>query len=103
MPFTTIVGLRWEDAEGRFHAETWVVRAEDADKLSAGDQRDTQRIPPGGTPSYTTWNARCGWQASERSALELALENITDVDYRVHGSGSNAPGCNFVVGMRTTF
>ncbi|MBX3462475.1 MAG: TonB-dependent receptor [Planctomycetes bacterium] len=103
MPFTTQVGLRWEDAEGRFHAETWVVRAEDADKLSAGDQRDTQRIPPGGTPSYTTWNLRCGWRADDRTNIELAVENITDVDYRVHGSGSNAPGRNFVLGMRTQF
>lgn len=103
MPFTSLIGLRWEDAEGRFHAETMVVRAEDAEKTSAGDNRDTQRIPPGGTPGYTIWNLRCGWQLDDRTSLELACENVTDVDYRVHGSGSNSPGRNFVVGMRTVF
>ncbi len=103
MPFTTIVGLRWEDIAGRCHAVTEVVRAEDADKTSAGDNRDTQRIPPGGTPGYTTWNLRCGWQLDDRTDLELACENITDVDYRVHGSGSNGLGRNFVIGMRVVF
>jgi hemoglobin/transferrin/lactoferrin receptor protein len=103
MPFTTVVGVRWEDAAARFHAATEVVRAEDADKTSAGDNRDTQRIPPGGTPGYTIWNLRCGWQIDDRTAFELACENVTDVDYRVHGSGSNALGRNFVVGMRITF
>ncbi len=103
MPFTTQVGLRWEDVEGRFYAETLVVRAEDADKLSSGDQRDTQRIPPGGTPSYTVWHLRAGWQVDDRTRLDFGVDNITDVDYRVHGSGSNSPGTNFVVGMTMTF
>jgi hemoglobin/transferrin/lactoferrin receptor protein len=103
MPFTTIVGLRWQDMAGRFHAETHVVRAEDADKTSAGDNRDTQRIPPGGTPGYTLWNLQCGWQIDDRTTFELACENVTDVDYRVHGSGSNGLGRNFVIGMRVLF
>ncbi|MBM4063419.1 MAG: TonB-dependent receptor, partial [Planctomycetes bacterium] len=103
MPFTAMLGLRWQSADGRLHAETLVGRAEDADKTSAGDNRDTQRIPPGGTPGYTAWTVRGGWQATDSTDLELALENVTDVDYRVHGSGSNAPGRSFVVGMRTTF
>jgi hemoglobin/transferrin/lactoferrin receptor protein len=103
MPFTTQVGVRWEDLEGRFYASTSVIRAEDADKLSAGDQRDNQRIPPGGTPGYTIWNVRAGWRVDDRTDLELGFDNLTDVDYRVHGSGSNAPGMNFLVGMRMTF
>lgn len=103
MPLTTVLGVRWDDVTGRFHAETFVVRAEDADKLSAGDLRDTQRIPPGGTPSYTVWSARAGWQITDAADFEVALENITDVDYRVHGSGSNMPGRNLVLGMRVTF
>ena len=32
--------------------------------------------------------------------LDLGLENITDEDYRVHGSGSNRPGRSLVVGLR---
>ena len=103
MPLQNVVGLRWENVDGTFHAATSVVRAEDADKLSFRDQADTQRIPPGGTPSYTIWNLSCGWQISERTSLQCALENVTDVDYRVHGSGSNSLGRNFVIGMRVAF
>lgn len=103
MPLQNVIGVRWENAEGTFHAATTVVRAEDADKLSFRDQGDTQRIPPGGTPSYTIWNASCGWQMTEQASLECAIENITNVDYRVHGSGSNSLGTNFVFGMRVTF
>lgn len=103
MPMTTIVGLGWESAAGDFHCGTDVMRAEDADRLSVGDENDTQRIPPGGTPSYTLWNLRCGFRFDERANLELACENVTDVDYRVHGSGSNGLGRNFIVGMSVTF
>lgn len=103
MPLQNVVGLRWENLDGSFHAATSIVRAEDADKLSFRDQADTQRIPPGGTPSYTVWNLSCGWQLSDRASLECAIENVTDVDYRVHGSGNNSLGRNFVFGMRVTF
>ncbi|MFY9345834.1 MAG: TonB-dependent receptor [Planctomycetota bacterium] len=103
MPPTALLGLRWEDATGRLFAETFVVHAEDADRTSSGDNRDTQRIPPGGTPGYTIWSARGGWSVTDAADLEVALENITDVDYRVHGSGSNAPGTNLVLAMRVTF
>lgn len=103
MPLQNVIGLRWTNAEGNLNASTTVIRAEEADKLSFRDQGDTQRIPPGGTPSYTIWNCSAGWQISERATLQCAIENITDVDYRVHGSGSNSLGRNFVFGMRVTF
>ncbi len=103
MPVTTLVGARWEPTDSDFYAESTLLRAEDADKLSAGDQRDTQRIPPGGTPSYTVWNMSAGWRVSETATLDVSLDNITDVDYRVHGSGSNMPGRSLIVGMRVRF
>ena len=103
MPMSSIVGLHWQPADSDFYAESVLLRAEDADKLSAGDQRDTQRIPPGGTPDYTVWNLRAGWRIDARTTLDFGVDNVTDVDYRVHGSGSNAVGRNFVLGMRVTF
>jgi hemoglobin/transferrin/lactoferrin receptor protein len=103
MPLTALVGARWHDAEERLHAEVQVLHAEDADKTSAGDNRDTQRIPPGGTPGYTLANVRVGWQIDERARVDLGLDNLTDVDYRVHGSGSNSPGRSFVMAMSVTF
>ena len=35
--------------------------------------------------------------------LTLALENVTDEDYRIHGSGVNEPGRNLVVQADWTF
>jgi hemoglobin/transferrin/lactoferrin receptor protein len=99
MPFTTQVGVRWEDERERFWAEFLAVYAADADELSTRDEADTQRIPPGGTPSYTVLNLYSGWNATEGVRVFLGAENLTDEDYRIHGSGSNMPGLNFVFGL----
>ena len=103
MPITLQAGLRWEPPECRFWGETVVVHTEDADRLSFDDQRDTSRIPVGGTPGYTVWHVRGGMRISQSTSCTLLLENVTDVDYRVHGSGLNRPGRNFVFGFATTF
>lgn len=102
MPVTTMVGVRWERENGCY-AEVLAMRAEDADKLSFGDTRDTQRIPPGGTPGYTIANLHGGWRVDERTTIDVGIDNLTDVDYRVHGSGSNSAGRNFWVGMAMRF
>ena len=38
-----------------------------------------------------------------QNAKEICDENLTDYDYRVHGSGTNSPGRQLVVGMSVTF
>lgn len=103
MPFTARVGMHWEHADSRLFVESDVVHAEKQDKLSFGDRRDTQRVPPGGTPGYWVWNVRAGWRISDAAAVDCALENLTDYDYRIHGSGSNMPGRSLVLAMRVTF
>ncbi len=99
MPFSAQLGARWEDSRGRFWAESVVVWAKKADRLSFSDQRDTTRIPAGGTPGYAVWHARCGWNLSEQTSVQVLLENITNADYRVHGSGLNRPGRNLIFGI----
>jgi outer membrane receptor protein involved in Fe transport len=43
--------------------------------------------------------SRCG-----RSCFGFAaVENLTDEDYRIHGSGVNEPGRNFVLAMDARF
>lgn len=103
MPWTTQAGVRWESRDGGAWAELQGVYADDADRLSTRDQSDTQRIPPGGTPSYVVAHLRGGVRLSEALRLDLGLENLTDEDYRVHGSGSNMPGRNFIVGLTASF
>ncbi len=97
MPLHGQVGARWEDE--RRWVELVTQAAADADKLSTADTLDTQRIPPGGTPSYVVFHARGGVRLGKYATLDLALENLTDEDYRVHGSGLNRAGRNLIVSL----
>jgi hemoglobin/transferrin/lactoferrin receptor protein len=103
MPVTTEAGVRWEDRRGKLWAEvagTFVTRQDD---LATSDRLDTSRIPPGGTPGYTTLAVRTGCRVTNNVDLTFAIENVTDADYRVHGSGLNEPGRNFLFGVEMRF
>lgn len=102
-PLMGSVSLRWTHPGEHFWLEGRVTAAATADHLSNGDKGDTQRIPTGGTPSYTVLSLYAGWQATDDLLLTLALENLTDEDYRVHGSGQNEQGFNAVFGARLVF
>jgi hemoglobin/transferrin/lactoferrin receptor protein len=103
MPTTTQVGLRWDHPNGKLWLETACTFAATADKLSASDRADTQRIVPGGTPGYTVLDVRGGWKVAEGLDLWAGVENVGNRDYRIHGSGINEPGTNFKVGARWRF
>jgi hemoglobin/transferrin/lactoferrin receptor protein len=102
MPLTGHVGVRWEK-RGKCWIESVVTLTDKADKLSTSDRRDTERIPPGGTPGYTVCDLRGGWHVSDNTTLSLAVENVTDEDYRIHGSGVNEPGRNLVLAADMRF
>lgn len=97
MPPTVQIGMRLDVASGRGWVEALVDAADQADALSAEDKRDTQRIPPGGTPGYAVWSLRGGARVMDGLDLTLAMENVLDADYRIHGSGVNEPGRNVIV------
>lgn len=103
MPLTGRLALRWQPEGRGYWAEAEVEAADKADRLSSGDKRDTQRIPPGGTPGYVVGTLRGGLQATDALAFTLALENVTDEDYRIHGSGLNEPGRQVVASMQYRF
>jgi len=103
MPPTAQLNVRWQSENGKYWIEGICDMAEKADKLSADDRRDTQRIPPGGTPGYAVYTARIGSEITNDLNLTLAVENILDDDYRIHGSGINEAGRNFVLTANYTF
>lgn len=103
MPLTGQAALRWQRPGATCWGEVVVDAADQADQLSADDARDTQRILPGGTPGYAVLTLRSGFQVGKGLDLTLALENMTDEDYRIHGSGINEPGRNFIVQADWTF
>ena len=103
MPPTLELGVRWQRPESSLWVEGRTTLVDAQDKLSASDERDTSRIPPGGTPGYATLDLFGGHDLTEDIELVLGLENITDEDYRIHGSGLNRPGFGVVFGIRMSF
>ncbi len=102
-PLVGSVALRYDSPDQRWWVEGRITAAGKQDELSARDQADTQRIPPGGTPGYFVASIRAGLQVTENLELTAALENITDEDYRIHGSGVNQPGINAIVGGKVSW
>ena len=103
MPTNGQVGLRWDHPSRKVWAEVVGIFAERQDDLSTADARDTSRIPPGGTPGYAVLSLRTGWGIHKNVNLTFAVENVTNEDYRIHGSGVNEPGRNFVAGLEVAF
>jgi hemoglobin/transferrin/lactoferrin receptor protein len=103
MPPTAEVGVRWDEPRKRYWFETDCRMAAKADKLSLRDEGDTQRIPHGGTPGYAVFGIRGGCRVQAWLDVSMALENIFDKDYRIHGSGVNEPGRNLVLTVAAQF
>ncbi len=74
-----------------------------ANKLSLKDQTDQSRIPTDGTPSYTLIGLRGGLNIRKHSTIFLGVENLSDQDYRVHGSGLNGSGRNIICSFNHSF
>lgn len=103
MPLTGQVGVRFDHPERIFWVEGVLLLAAKADQLTTADKADTSRIPPGGTPGYEVFSVRTGWNINRNATFTLALENITDENYRIHGSGINEPGRSLALGLEIRF
>jgi hemoglobin/transferrin/lactoferrin receptor protein len=103
---TLHAGIRWDSKPRRAWIEflyTAVARQSHT-ALSEDAANDGQRIPAKhGTPGYTVYTLRGGYRICENATATAAVENISDKDYRVHGSGQNEPGTNFVLGLDLRF
>lgn len=54
-------------------------------------------------PGYTSLNLRAGLRLTEHITLNGVLMNFLDSNYRIHGSGVDAPGINFVAAVKYSF
>jgi len=89
------------------HTPNWWVQLESQwaakqDELSGGDISDA-RIPEGGTPGYTVFSLKTGWKRTDNELLLLTLENLSDKEYKTHGSGLYAPGQSVVLSYELKF
>jgi len=99
MPTQVNLGGRWQAHGGRAWFEALFSIADDQDRLSTRDRADTDRIPSEGTPGYSYFTVRGGWRLGNDWRLSVAVENVLDENYRIHGSGLNEPGRNLVLSV----
>ena len=90
------------DPGASFQVSAWLRFAGAQDRLSARDVRDV-RIDPTGTSGWATMGARASWDYRNRWQVTLGVENVFDKQYRVHGSGLDAPGQNVLLSVRRTW
>jgi hemoglobin/transferrin/lactoferrin receptor protein len=102
-PARVLLGLRWDSPAQKYWVEGTVEIADNQDRLSSEDEADVERIPAGGTPGYTLYTLRGGVEVLEDLEVFGALENVSDQDYRIHGSGQNEAGTSVVLGMDWRF
>jgi len=101
MPLNGQAGLRWQHPDNQRYWMEFVIAAAAAQTRLADAEVVDNRIPDGGTPGYVVAHWRAGCRLGRHSDLSLAIENLADKAYRIHGSGLNEPGRNLVVSLRT--
>jgi hemoglobin/transferrin/lactoferrin receptor protein len=101
-PLTAEAGVRWKSPDERFWAECAIDMAAEQDRYTQAEESDN-RFPPGGTPGYAVVHLRGGAQIGENTEIAVAVENICDKEYRIHGSGINEPGRNFIITLQQRF
>ena len=104
-PLAGFAALRWQTSDKRLFVEFYNQAVDREERLTYSERHagDTQRIPPNGTPGYYTAGLRGGWQVCEIVNVGITVDNILDKDYRVHGSGSNEAGRNFILSLDLRF
>ncbi len=91
-------GVDWLLNEA-WSVDAWFVAAGRQDRLSARDVDDV-RIDPEGTPGWATVGMRARWSGTRGWQVDVGIDNVLDKQYRVHGSGIDAPGRNVSVILR---
>ena len=93
--------LTWQSARTVW-VEGALVAATGQHRLGRADKSDW-RIGPGGTAGYAVVHLRLGLRRSPLAGLSVALENVTNRRYRLHGSGFDRAGINLVLGYTRLF
>lgn len=101
-PLNGIIGLRYQHINNRFFGEALLRWAKKQDNLNPDDMRD-KRIPKGGTPGFAIITLRGGYRINRWVSISGVLENITNEDWRIHGSSINGPGINFIGNLHLSY
>lgn len=103
MPSQAALVTRYTPEGLPWWSELSVFAVGKANDLSLKDKTDSSRIPSNGTPGFVLFGLRGGRSISDHTTITLAAENLGDIDYRIHGSGLNGPGRNFIFSLAHSF
>jgi outer membrane receptor protein involved in Fe transport len=98
-PFNGKTRLQYQSKKLFTTAE--VMYATKQNRLAQGD-KDDNRIPAGGTPGWAIVNLYAGWQWKSIT-IHSGLQNISNKDYRTHGSGINGYGRSVFISVIAGF
>ena len=100
-PFQGRVGLAYRPLSWIW-IEPYLRFAAAQDRLSERDIQDP-RINPDGTPGWVTLGIRSQWTWNDHLDWVLEIRNITNANYREHGSGYQAPGAGVATSLQFRF
>ncbi len=102
-PASFHLGLRYRPKGETYYIEGVMTAIHHQNRLSPADESDLTRIGPEGTPGYTIATVRGGIEFLTNIRATAAVENFANKEYRIHGSGINGAGTNFVIGIDVKF
>ncbi len=100
-PLGGVAGLRYKHEKRQLSAELSLRWAGPQRRLSSADLRDPRICPAGaigceGTDGYAVLRLQGGLELVKPVRLLLAIDNLTNASYRVHGAGFPAPGISAI-------
>jgi outer membrane cobalamin receptor len=98
-PFNSWITLHYE--KGKWNLGINSEQAAAQRRLAQGD-KDDNRIPVGGTPGFIVFHAYAGCQMKKLN-YRFYLNNLTNADYRKHGSGINGMGRSVTLALQYNF
>ena len=91
--------VRWSVRQNRLHPQDLL----DARICETAPFSGVLQDPCDGTPGWIAFGLRAGWRATDWVVTRLSVNNISDVRYRTHGSGFDAPGFDARLTLDVTF
>jgi outer membrane receptor protein involved in Fe transport len=113
-PLQGIGGLRFEGLDDRLGVDLFVRWADRQDRLNSGDRSDLRicedRSAPGtlkdpchGGEAWLSPGVRARYLVTDDVRVHAAVENLIDEQYRMYGSGFDAPGVSAEIGAVVEF
>ncbi len=102
-PMNGKVGINFESKGINLECYMSYNGKKDLNDYSPSGEDNLQYAPPGGTPSWQTYNLKGAFSIFKNATIFSGVENIFDIQYRTFASGINAAGRNTYLGAKYKF